>query len=137
MIDFCLAKLNAGELPDKTERCFWVKFRLFSAHIPKIFRLWYPIHHFSAHMFTDLAYFRLFSSYFQPKMVLHPFYKLKHGTHLPFFHPHVYRFRLFSAYVPLIFRRSCLAGCRDDRRASTIEVMCCRRLMNYLGLSIL
>ena len=43
------------------------------------------------------------SSYFPPKMVPHPCYKLKHGTHLLFFRPHVYRFYLFSAYIPLIF----------------------------------
>ena len=37
--------------------------------------------------------FRSFSADFPP-MVPHP----------PFFRPHVYRFRLFSAYFPLIFR---------------------------------
>ena len=47
---------------------------------------------------------RWFSAYFPPEMVPHHCYKLKHGTHLPFFCPHVYRFRLFSGYVPLIFR---------------------------------
>ena len=38
------------------------------------------------------------------------------GTYPLFFRPHVYRFCLFSAHVlpnlPLIFRRSCLAGAR-------------------------
>ena len=50
------------------------------------------------------AYFHLFSAYFLPKMVPHPCYKLKHGTHLLSFRPHVYGFCLFSAYIPLIFR---------------------------------
>ena len=72
--------------------------------ISPIFRLWYPIHHFSTHMFMEFAYFHLFPAYFPPKMAPHPCYKLKHGTHLLFFHPHVYGFCLFSAYIPLIFR---------------------------------
>ena len=44
----------------------------------------------------------LFSAYFLPKMVPHPCYKLKHGTHWLFFRPHVYRFCLFSAHFPPI-----------------------------------
>ena len=40
------------------------------------------------------------SAYFPPKMVPHPCYKLKHGTHLLFFRPHVYGF----CRIPLIFR---------------------------------
>ena len=62
--------------PGKTEQRF-------SAHFPSNFRLWYPICHFSAHMFTDSAYFlpmfRSFSYYFPPNL-------------------------------PIIFRRSCLSG---------------------------
>ena len=50
------------------------------------------------------AHFRLFSAYFPAKMVPHPCYKLKHGTQLRFFRPHVYGFCLFSTYIPLIFR---------------------------------
>ena len=53
------------------------------AYFPLIFRRWYPIRHFSAHMFMDSAYFplifRSFSAYFPPE-------------------------------IPPIFRRSCLAG---------------------------
>ena len=59
------------------------------------------------------AKFHLFSTYFLP-MVPHPCYKLKHGTHLLFFRPHVYSFCLFSTYflpnLQPIFHRSCLAG---------------------------
>ena len=78
-----------------------------STNFPPIFRLWYPIRCFSDHMFTEFAYFPLFpsiSAYFLPEMVPHPCYKLKHGTQLLFFRPHVYGFCLFSAYIPLIFR---------------------------------
>ena len=49
------------------------------------------------------------SAYFPPKI---PILAIKSSMvhHLPFFCPHFYWFRLFSAYVLLIFRRSCLAG---------------------------
>ena len=50
------------------------------------------------------AYFHLFSVYFLPIMVPHPCYKLKHGTHLLFFCPHVYGFCLFSTHFPPISR---------------------------------
>ena len=74
------------------------------------------------------VYFRLFSAYFPLKIVPHPCYKFKHGTHLLCFSPHVYGFCIFSAYILLIFhlysahfppnflpifRRSCLAGFTD------------------------
>ena len=36
-------------------------------------------------------------------MVPHPYFKLKHGTHLLFFCSHVYGFCLFSAYISLNF----------------------------------
>ena len=45
------------KLPCKTERRFWAEFRLFSAHFPPIFRRWYPIPRFSAHMLMDSDYF--------------------------------------------------------------------------------
>ena len=89
---------------EKRDHRFWAKFRLFSAHFLPIFRLWYPISCFSAYMFAEFAYFHLFSAYFPPKMVPYPCYKLKHRTHLPFFHPYIYGFCWFSSYVPLIFR---------------------------------
>ena len=60
------------------------------AYFPLIFSV-FSICRFSAHMFKEFAYFCLFL----PKMVPHPCYKLKHGTHLPFFCPHVYGFCLF------------------------------------------
>ena len=97
--------------PARQNGDFGQNFHLFSAHFPPIFCRWYPIHRFSAHMFMDYSYFclfppifRLFSTYFRqffayflPEMVPHPYYKLKHITHLPFFRPHVYGFRIFSA----------------------------------------
>ena len=51
-------------------------FHVFSAHFPSIFCLWYPnypilfifICRFSAHMFTDSAYFPRFSAYFPPSL---------------------------------------------------------------------
>ena len=100
--------------PARQNDDFGQNFHLFSTHFLPIFRLWYAIRCFSAHMFTDYAYFRLFSTYFHlfftyfPPVVPHPYYKLKHVTHLPFFCPHVYGFRLFSAYFPPIF---CLKFC--------------------------
>ena len=106
--------LSLSPPPGKTKRRFWAKFRPFSAHFPPIFRLWYPICHFSDHMFMEFAYFYLFPSIFRLKWYPHPCYKLKHGTHLLFFHPHVYGFCLFSAYIPLIF---CLTFCPFLRRS--------------------
>ena len=55
------------ESPGKTKRRFWAKFHLFSAYFPPMV----PHPPFSAHMFTEFAYFRLFSPYFLPKMVAH------------------------------------------------------------------
>ena len=81
-----------------------------------IFRQWYPIYCFSAHLFTDSSYFHLFqwfSAYFPPKMVPHPCYILKHGTPwfpssclwiLPIFH-------LCSTHFPPVL--SCMVG-RED-----------------------
>ena len=51
------------------------------------------------------AYFHLFPAYFPPKMEPPSCYKLKHGTHLLFFHLHVYGFCLcsFFTYFPPSF----------------------------------
>ena len=75
-----------------------------------------------AYFFLFPPIFHLFSAYLPPEMVPHPYYKLKHVTHLPFFRPHVYGFRLFSAYFPPIFRLKfrpfsagpVLLGCSGD-----------------------
>ena len=50
-------------------------------------------------------------TYFLPKMVPHPCKKLKHGTHLPFFCPHVYRIHLFPPifhlkWYPILVKNS-------------------------------
>ena len=55
---------NGHMVPGKTEWRFWVEFHLFSTHFLLFFCRWYPIRHFSAHMFMDSAYFLLFSAYF-------------------------------------------------------------------------
>ena len=68
--------------------------------ISAYFRLFPPI----LRLFS--AYFHLFFAYFPP-VVPHPYYKLKHVTHLLFFRPHVYGcylLCLFSAHFPPIFR---------------------------------
>ena len=83
-------------LPGKTKRRFWAKFRLFSAHFPPIFRLWYPIY---PHVY-DYAYFRLFFAYFPP-VVPHPYYKLKHMLPICRFSAHMFT---DFAYFPPIFR---------------------------------
>ena len=49
-----------------------------------------------------------FPSIFRLKWYPSLLYKLKHGTHLLFFRPHVYGFCLFSAHFPPIF---CLTFC--------------------------
>ena len=93
-------------------------FRWNFAYFLPTFRRWYPIHHFSAHMFTDSAHFCSFSTYFLPKMV-HPCYKLKHGTPSDIFLPTCFHrippfFHLCSVHflpnLPLIFHLSHLAG---------------------------
>ena len=81
---------------------------LFLAHFPLNFCLWYPIRCFSAHMFTESAYFCLFpliSAYFLPKW--YPILVINSNIvpHPLFFCPYVYRFCPFSAYVVLLIFR--------------------------------
>ena len=117
--------------PARQNGNFGRNFHLFSAHFPPIFRLWYPICRFSAHIFTDYAYFCLFSPIFH---LFPPIFCLFstcgtpiliiNSSMLPICHfsTHMFTdsayfppiFRLFSAYfppkIPPIFRPSCLAG---------------------------
>ena len=91
--------------PVKTKRRFWAKFHLFSAHFPPmVSHIFLPTcirnSPISAYF---LPIFHIFSTYFPPKMVPHPCYKLKHGTHLPIFCPHVYGFCLCCAHFLPIF----------------------------------
>ena len=77
----CLSFLYAQSRLNVTwQDRIWVEFHLFSANFLPIFRRWYPIRCFSAHMFMD-------STNFPPKMVPHPCYKLKHGTSSVIFLP--------------------------------------------------
>ena len=101
-------------VPGKTKRRFWAKFHLFSAYIPPIFHLWYPIRCFSAHMFTEFAYFCLFPSIFCLKW--YPILVINTSMEpICCFPPtYVYGVCLFSTYfqpnLQPIFHRSCLAG---------------------------
>ena len=109
--------------PGKTKRRFWAKFRLFSAHFPLIFCLWYPICCFSSHMNSPI------STYFPPIFCLkwYPILVINSSI-VPIccFSAHMFMdfayfppiFHSFSAYfppnLPPIFRRSCLAGLQDS-----------------------
>ena len=93
--------------PGKTERRFWAEFRLFSADFPPKM----VPHPCFIYISGISAEFGQNSAYFPPKMIPHPCYIYISGVefgqknssmvpHPPFFRPHFYRFRLFSAYVP-------------------------------------
>ena len=72
------------------------------AYFPLIFRRWYPIRRFFAHMFMDYAYFRLFPplfTYFPPEMV--PIL-IMNSSMLPICHFSAHMFT-DSAYFSLIF----------------------------------
>ena len=69
-------------------------------YFPLIFRWWYPIRRFSAHMFTDSSYFHLFPPFFHLKWYPILVMNSKHGTPSAIFHfsTHMFtEFRLFSA----------------------------------------
>ena len=63
------SKKNVEEVPGKTKRRFWAKFRLFSTHFAPIFRLWYPIrpHVYGLCLFPPI--FRLFSACGTPSLL--------------------------------------------------------------------
>ena len=102
----------------KTKRRFLAKFRLFSAHFPPIFP---PMVPHPTCMFTEFAYFRLFTSIFRLKW--YPILVMNSSMEpICCFSAHMFT---DSAYFPLIFHsflvyfppnllpifgRSCLAG---------------------------
>ena len=79
--------------------------------------------------------FHSFSTNF-PSMVPHPCYKLKHGTHLSFFHPHVCRLSYFLpmfAHFPPIFCLtfrpfSLVLSCQEVYRHIRTVVLVCTEL---------
>ena len=99
-------------------RSFYPYFLPMVPHPPFLSPLYGTFKNFWKRIFACLrnlpisAYFHLFSAYFPPKMVPHPCCKLKHGTHLLFFCPHVYGFCLFSANFLPIFRLTFRPYCR-------------------------
>ena len=60
-IRVCLIFVIEFSYPASQNGDFWRNFAYFPL-IPTIFCLWYPICRFSAHMFTEIAYIRLFST---------------------------------------------------------------------------
>ena len=102
-----------------------------------IFCLWYPIRHFSTHMFMQFAYFHLFPSIFSPIFCLkwYPILVIN-SSMVPIccFFTHMFMdsayfppiFCSFSAYFPPnllpIFPRSCLSGCFNEINQSKLNV---------------
>ena len=105
-------------IPGKTKRRFWVKFRLFSAHFPPIFRLWYPHPLFlSPHVYGIRLFLSIFCLKWYPIIVIN-------SSMEPICCFSARMFMVFAHFPPNllpIFRRSCLDrfGTRGNQRSTT------------------